>query len=182
MVIGERLRYIDTDTALIAESKPGLEEFESTDFLVDLAEETLISHGFMDANLSDEEIAQGTQARAVADASFFRRNNTDAEPRRYLRGTIATGDRFISGKELRDQVVAATQADCAEMEGAAIAHVAAKNGIDCLVLRAISDNCDESYDALCEREFDLEDYARSASALTLAIVRRLAAKLGLESR
>lgn len=182
VVIGERLRYIDTDTALIAESKPGLEEFESTDFLVDLAEETLISHGFMDANLSDEEITQGTQARAVADASFFRRNNTDAEPRRYLRGTIATGDRFISGKELRDQVVAATQADCAEMEGAAIAHVAAKNGIDCLVLRAISDNCDESYDALCEREFDLEDYARSASALTLAIVRRLAAKLGLESR
>ena len=182
VVIGERLRYIDTDTALIAESKPGLEEFESTDFLVDLAEETLISHGFMDANLSDEEIAQGTQARSVADASFFRRNNTDAEPRRYLRGTIATGDRFISGKELRDQVVAVTQADCAEMEGAAIAHVAAKNGIDCLVLRAISDNCDESYDALCEREFDLEDYARSASALTLAIVRRLAAKLGLESR
>lgn len=50
------------------------------------------------------------------------------------------------------------------------------------MLRAISDNCDESYDALCEREFDLEDYARSASALTLAIVRRLAAKLGLESR
>ena len=50
------------------------------------------------------------------------------------------------------------------------------------MLRAISDSCDESYDALCEREFDLEDYARSASALTLAIVRRLAAKLGLESR
>ena len=182
VVIGERLRYIDTDTALIAESKPGLEEFESTDFLVDLAEETLISHGFMDANLSDEEIAQGTQARSVADASFFRRNNTDAEPRRYLRGTIATGNRFISGREeLRDQVVAVTPADCAEMEGAAIAHVAAKNGIDCLVLAPISDNCDESYDALCEREFDLEDYARSASALTLAIVRRLAAKLGLES-
>mgnify|MGYP000261375662 CR=1 FL=1 len=39
-----------------------------------------------------------------------------------------------------------------------------KNGVDCLVLRAISDNCDEAYDAICEREFDLFEYARVASA------------------
>ena len=77
---------------------------------------------------------------------------------------------------------AATGADCVEMEGAAIAHVAAKNGIDCLVLRAISDNCDESYDALSAREFDLDDYARSATGLTLSIVRRLAVQLGVEPR
>ena len=68
------------------------------------------------------------------------------------------------------------------MEGAAIAHIAAKNGIDCLVLRAISDNCDESYDALSSREFDLEEYAASASSLVLSIVRRLAVKLGVEPR
>lgn len=72
--------------------------------------------------------------------------------------------------------------DCVEMEGAAIAHIAAKNGIDCLVLRAISDNCDESYDALSSREFDLEEYAASASSLVLSIVRRLAVKLGVEPR
>ena len=30
VVIGKRLRYLDTDTALIAESAPGLEEFGST--------------------------------------------------------------------------------------------------------------------------------------------------------
>ncbi|MDY2778004.1 MAG: 5'-methylthioadenosine/S-adenosylhomocysteine nucleosidase [Collinsella sp.] len=182
VVIGERLRYIDTDTALIAESTPHLEEYESTGFLVDLAEETLLAHGFLSAELTDEEIAEGTAARAAADASPFRRNDTSAEVRRYLRGTIATGNRFITGPEARERVVAATQADCAEMEGAAIAHVAAKNRIDCLVLRAISDNCDEEYDAFCEREFDLDRYARSASALTLAIVRRLGAKLGIEGR
>ena len=50
-----------------------------------------------------------------------------------------------------------------------------KNGVDCLVLRAISDNCDEAYDAICEREFDLFEYARVASDITLDIVRRIAA-------
>ena len=88
----------------------------------------------------------------------------------------------MSGAEAKAAAIAATQGDCVEMEGAAIAHVAAKNGIDCLVLRAISDNCDESYDALSSREFDLEEYAKSASSLVLSIVRRLAVQLGIEPR
>lgn len=179
VVIGEHLRYLDTDTALIAESTPGLEEFSSSDFLVELAEQTLRAHGFVDAALSEGDAAT---ARVEADATLFRRNNTDSEPQRFLRGTIATGDRFVSGAEAKAAAIAATQGDCVEMEGAAIAHVAAKNGIDCLVLRAISDNCDESYDALSSREFDLEEYAKSASSLVLSIVRRLAVQLGIEPR
>ena len=153
VVIGARLRYLDTDTALIAESAPGLEEFTSTPALVGIAEQALADAGF---------VAAGT-----ADAS--------GDVRQYLRGTIATGDRFVTGDAMRAAVVEATQADCVEMEGAAVAHIAAKNGVDCLVLRAISDNCDEAYDAFCEREFDLDSYARTASGLTLAIVRRIAA-------
>ena len=74
---------------------------------------------------------------------------------------------------MRERAIEATHADCVEMEGAAIAHIAAKNGIDCLVMRAISDNCDEAYDALCTREFDLEEYAQRASNITLCIVRRV---------
>ncbi len=179
VVIGERLRYLDTDTGLIAESAPGLEEFSSSDFLVELAEQTLRAHGFVDAALSEGD---AVAARAEADATLFRRNDTDAEPQRFLRGTIATGDRFVSGTAAKAAAIAATQGDCVEMEGAAIAHVAAKNGIDCLVLRAISDNCDESYDALSSREFDLEEYAQGASSLVLSIVRRLAVQLGIEPR
>ena len=150
IVIGERLRYLDTDTALIAESAPCLEEYSSTPRLVEIAEALLAGRGYRNA-------AEGT-----AGTDTFQ----------YLRGTIATGDRFVSGAEMREAAVAATHADCVEMEGAAIAHVAAKNGIDCLVMRAISDNCDEAYDALCTREFDLEEYAQRASNLTLGIVRR----------
>lgn len=185
VVIGEHLRYLDTDTALIAESAPELEEFTSTDFLIDLAEETLRAHGYIDASLTGNAAADPetlAAARADADATLFRRNNAGTEPQQYLRGTIATGDRFVSGCEAKAAAIAATQGDCVEMEGAAIAHIAAKNGINCLVLRAISDNCDESYDALSSRELDLEEYAASASSLVLSIVRRLAVKLGVEPR
>lgn len=153
VVIGERLRYLDTDTALIAESAPGLEEFSSTPALVDIAEQVLVDEGFA---------AVGTAGSDAPDV------------KQYLRGVIATGDRFVTGGAMRDAAIEATHADCVEMEGAAVAHIAAKNGADCLVLRAISDNCDEAYDAFCEREFDLDAYARTASALTLAIVRRIA--------
>ena len=153
VVIGKCLRYLDTDTALIAESAPGLEEFVSTPALADVAAAVLAEHGFVDVSLD------------VAAA--------EKDPKQFLCGTIATGDRFVTGDAMRN--AAATHADCVEMEGAAIAHIAAKNGVDCLVLRAISDNCDEAYDAFCEREFDLDEYARTASGITLDIVRRIAA-------
>lgn len=150
VVIGERLRYLDTDTGLIAESAPGLEEFSSTPELVQIAEEVLAESGY--APVSDE--TDGLQ---------------------FLRGTIATGDRFVAGAEMRSAAIEATAADCVEMEGTAVAHIAQKNGVNCVVLRAISDNCDESYDAFCEREFDLSEYAQRASALTLKIIQRFVA-------
>ena len=50
VVIGKRLRYLDTDTALIAESAPGLEEFGSTPALVDIAVDVLAERGFVDAS------------------------------------------------------------------------------------------------------------------------------------
>lgn len=152
VVVGACLRYLDTDTALIAESAPGLEEFASTPELVDIAVAALADRGFSPAGTAD----------LAPDALQF------------LAGTIATGDRFVTGEAMRAAAIEATHADCVEMEGAAVAHIAAKNGARCLVLRAISDNCDEAYDAFSDREFDLESYARTASALTLDIVRRLA--------
>ena len=155
VVIGKRLRYLDTDTALIAESAPGLEEFGSTPALVDIAAEVLAERGFVDASTNAVASNEGTK--------------------QFLVGTIATGNRFVTGATMRNDAIEATHADCVGMEGAAIAHVATKNGVDCLVLRAISDNCDEAYDAICEREFDLDEYARTASGITLDIVRRIAA-------
>lgn len=185
VVVGRTLRYTDTDTALIAESAPGLEEFSSTPELVTLAEQVLSARGYEQIPGTASNSADGPTAflAQLGEKNGSYGGHTDngspaasaaPEPRRFLTGCIATGNRFVTGDELRARTLEQTNTDCAEMEGAAIAHICARNGVDCLVLRAISDNCDEAYDAFCERSFDIADYARSASALVLGIIERMA--------
>lgn len=59
-------------------------------------------------------------------------------------GTVASGDQFVCTKEQKAQIIADTAALCTEMEGAAIAHSAWRNGVPFVVLRAISDKADDS--------------------------------------
>ena len=59
-------------------------------------------------------------------------------------GRIASGDQFICTKAQKEKIIADTKAICAEMEGAAIAHTAYKNGIPFVIIRAISDKADDS--------------------------------------
>ena len=59
-------------------------------------------------------------------------------------GRVASGDQFISSKTQKEKIIADTQAFCTEMEGAAIAHTAYRNGIPYVILRAISDKADDS--------------------------------------
>ncbi len=59
-------------------------------------------------------------------------------------GTVASGDQFVSQKETKEQIVRNTGALCTEMEGAAIAHAAWRNGTPFVVIRAISDKADDS--------------------------------------
>ena len=61
-------------------------------------------------------------------------------------GRVASGDRFVAEKELKAQIIANTGALCTEMEGAAIAHVAQRNQVPFVILRAISDKADDSAD------------------------------------
>ena len=96
VVIGKRLRYLDTDTALIAESAPGLEEFGSTPALVDIAADVLAERGFVDASTNAVASNEGTK--------------------QFLVGTIATGNRFVTGVAMRNDTIEATHADCVGME------------------------------------------------------------------
>lgn len=59
-------------------------------------------------------------------------------------GRVASGDQFICSREQKDTIIANTQAICAEMEGASIAHAAYRNGVPFVILRAISDKADDS--------------------------------------
>ena len=61
-----------------------------------------------------------------------------------FRGRVVSGDQFISSREKKDQIQAVFEGYCTEMEGAAIGQVAYLNKIPYLVIRAISDNADDS--------------------------------------
>lgn len=59
-------------------------------------------------------------------------------------GRVASGDQFICSREQKETIIVNTQAICAEMEGASIAHAAYRNGVPFVILRAISDKADDS--------------------------------------
>ncbi|NLJ31902.1 MAG: 5'-methylthioadenosine/adenosylhomocysteine nucleosidase [Clostridiales bacterium] len=63
--------------------------------------------------------------------------------RRVHVGIIATGDQFISDAETLKRIAAEFDASACEMEGGSIAQVCFVNGIDFVVIRAVSDNADE---------------------------------------
>lgn len=54
-------------------------------------------------------------------------------------GTIATGDIFVQDIKAKDTIKAEFDADCTEMEGAAIAQVCTLDNIPFIVIRSISD-------------------------------------------
>lgn len=59
-------------------------------------------------------------------------------------GRVVSGDQFICQNEVKERLIREFQGDCAEMEGAAIAHGAYLNKIPFVILRAISDKADNS--------------------------------------
>lgn len=59
---------------------------------------------------------------------------------RALSARIATGDQFITDAQTKNRIVRQFDASACEMEGGAIAQVCFINGVDCAVIRAISDS------------------------------------------
>ena len=83
-------------------------------------------------------------------------------------GSIATGDRFVATKELKDEIVKNFGASACEMEGCAIAQVAFINNIPFVVVRAISDSADG--EASMDYPTFLAIAAKNSTQLTLALV------------
>ena len=87
------------------------------------------------------------------------------------RGRIVSGDQFIAEKAEKEAIIAHVGGLCTEMEGAAIAHAAYRNGLPVLVLRAISDKADDSAD------MDYPTFERMAAENSARLVEALVAKI-----
>ena len=92
-----------------------------------------------------------------------------------IAGKIATGDLLLAmhlatKKAIEDKC----QPDCVEMEGAAVSQVAARNGVPCVILRAMSDNADESgYEVLVVKKFSIGEYIKTATAIVANMIEAL---------
>ena len=87
------------------------------------------------------------------------------------RGRVASGDQFVASGELKDKIIANTQALCTEMEGTAIAQTAYRNGVPIVIIRAISDKADNSAD------MDYPTFEKIAAHRCAAVTMTLAAAL-----
>lgn len=87
------------------------------------------------------------------------------------KGIIASGDIFVSSLELKKAIRSEFCAEVAEMEGAAIAHVAKYCGIPFSVLRTASDRADGSA-AVSIKDFG-EVTARRSAAIVEEFIRSL---------
>ena len=87
-------------------------------------------------------------------------------------GRVASGGQFICSREQKETIIANTQAICAEMEGASIAHAAYRNGVPFVILRAISDKADDS------AEMDYPTFealaAKRCAQVTMLLAKQLA--------
>ena len=91
-----------------------------------------------------------------------------------LVGRIATGDRFVGDTATKNAIAAQCAPDCVEMEGAAVSQIAAKNGVPCVVLRAMSDDADEAgRKKLVGTTFSIAGYVATATKITADLIARL---------
>ena len=90
---------------------------------------------------------------------------------KHITGIIASGNYFVDTAEKIQQVSRVTGADAVEMEGAAVCHVAARNHVPVLVIRALSDNADTEYESF--KDFDISEFADTAARQVIRIIEKL---------
>jgi len=86
-------------------------------------------------------------------------------------GRVASGDQFVCNKDKKNKIISDTNALCTEMEGAAIAHAAWRNGVPFVILRAISDKADDS------AEMDYPTFELIAAQRSTTVTQTMAKKL-----
>ncbi|WP_418968857.1 nucleosidase [Alloscardovia omnicolens] len=177
IVLGQTMVYEECDTAIIAEDPPYMEKFTATPQLLDCAVNIMREWGMREV-VNNENIPQAAGLmytphgiRAVSqDQKNYSPNVADHQ---FTVGTIASSNLFSTDPQVLSRIISQDYADAEEMEGAAVAHVCAKNGVDNLIIRANSNDCGEAYEALDNREDDLNTSARIAALVTLGVAEKL---------
>lgn len=91
-----------------------------------------------------------------------------------LRGTVASGDQFVSDRKRKAWIADTFGAIACEMEGGAVGQIGFVNGVKFLVLRVISDEADGS------ATDDYAAFAVAAAEKCVSVVRRMIVKIGEE--
>lgn len=168
IVIGKKLHYLETNTQIIAECAPYKSVFESDPKLCDLAAKEAQLLGFrLEKSLEESSSVAGDLS------SDFKQSASNINSVSYVCGNIATSDQFNTNPNILDAVRATVFGDCEEMEGAAAAHIAAKNGVPFLAIRSMSNRCGESYESVDSHKYDLVLAANQAGSLTLRVLKAL---------
>ncbi|WP_422119404.1 5'-methylthioadenosine/S-adenosylhomocysteine nucleosidase [Gardnerella sp. DNF00354] len=168
IVIGKKLHYLETNTQIIAECAPHKSVFESDPKLCYLAAKEAELLGFrLEKSLEESSSVAGDLS------SDFKQNESNINSVAYVCGNIATSDQFNTDPNILDAVRATVFGDCEEMEGAAAAHIAAKNGVPFLAIRSMSNRCGESYESVDSHKDDLVLAADQAGSLTLRVLKAL---------
>ena len=106
--------------------------------------------------------------------SYFKADEAAAETAEnyhVILGRVASGDQFIGTKEGKEHIKKYVQGDCAEMEGAAIAHACWLNRIPFVIIRAISDSADE------QANMSYEQFVLLAAKRSSELVEKMLEKL-----
>lgn len=85
-------------------------------------------------------------------------------------GRIATGDQFVSDKEVKAAIQETCSPACVEMEGAAVAHACWINGIPFVIIRCMSDMADD--DGESTYGFNENEAASLSGTLVLSMLGR----------
>ena len=88
-------------------------------------------------------------------------------------GRVASGDQFVASPEVKSRIKSLFKPVCCEMEGAAIAHTCHLNKIPFVILRAISDNADDSGDV------DYERFFRESALKAASIIKKMIENIDL---
>lgn len=171
IVLGGQLHYLETNTPIIAECAPWLEHFTSDGELLDIALAVMEDRGWHRIPSLREKAARIDSDRRGEDGTVTgETTGVAADGRRFVCGTIATSDQFNTDPKILETIRTTVYGDCEEMEGAAAAHICAKSEVPFLGVRALSNQCGESYESLDDHENDLYDAANAAAAVAMGVI------------